>query len=135
MITKDDPKNNIFIKPNLVDSYSPRSGIITSLKIIEAIILYFQKFYPDKKIVIGDGCALHSKMGRVLEKSGYGRLADRYGVEIADIDEAERKEFEWEYGVLNLPQYLLTHEYINVPKRIRPSDTPINSSLPCALTT
>ena len=49
--------------------------------------------------------------------------------------EAERKEFEWEYGVLKLPQYLLTHEYINVPKRIRPSDTPINSSLPCALTT
>ena len=50
-------KNGIFIKPNIVGSYAANSGIVTSPKIIEALILYFKKRFPHKKIIIGDGPA------------------------------------------------------------------------------
>ncbi len=52
-------KDNIFIKPNIVDAESPKTGIITSPKVVEAIILYFRKYYPDNKITIGEGPAVH----------------------------------------------------------------------------
>ncbi len=109
-------KKNIFIKPNLVDAYPPKTGIITSPKVVEAIVKYFKKNFPDSEIVIGDGCALHTKMEYVLNKAGYRYLSDKYGVKLVDLEDAKRTELEWKHGSLKIPEYINTHEYINVAK-------------------
>jgi uncharacterized protein (DUF362 family) len=122
-------KDAIFIKPNLVDSYSPKTGIITSPKIVEALVKYFRKNYPEKPIVIGDGCALHADMDAVMEKAGYRYLTEKYGAEIVNLDEAARRTFTWEHGSIELPGYLDTHEYINVPKLKTHSMTSVSLGL------
>jgi len=109
-------KDNIFIKPNIVDSESPKTGIITSPKVVEAIILYFKKYYPDSKITIGEGPAVHVGWENLMKKAQYKYLADQYDVAFANLDEVKRVEFNWSNGVLSLPKYLQTHEYINVAK-------------------
>ncbi len=110
-------KEHVFIKPNLVDSYPPDSGIITSPRLVEAIILYFKKHYPQMEIVIGEGAAIQSiNFDHVIQVSGYSYLSEKYGVTIINLDDVERKEFKWKYGTITLPSLISTHEYINVPK-------------------
>jgi uncharacterized protein (DUF362 family) len=119
-------KKGVLIKANLVDSYPPKTGIITSPKIIEAIIKYLRKYSPDIEIVVGDGCALHTKMEIVFSKSGYQYLSDQYNVELVDLDEVERKEYKWEDGTIKLPEYLESYEYINVAKMKTHSQTSVS---------
>ena len=56
-------KENIFIKPNLTSTFSPRTGIITSPGIIEALIMYL--------------------------RDGY--LVKKYGIEVVDLDHVGRR--------------------------------------------
>lgn len=122
-------KESIFIKPNLVDSFSPKSGIVTSPKMVEAIVKYFRKNFPEKQIIIGDGCALHIDMENILNKSGYRYISDRYGIKIVSLDEVEREELTWEHGSLKLPEFIHTHEYINVPKLKTHMQTSVSISM------
>lgn len=109
-------KENIFIKPNLTSTFSPRTGIITSPRIIEALIMYLRDRYPERKIVVGDGCATGASFEDVFRISGYGYLVKKYGIEVVDLDGVDRSDVRWKYGTLRLPELLGTHEYINVAK-------------------
>ncbi|MBI4774399.1 MAG: DUF362 domain-containing protein [Deltaproteobacteria bacterium] len=109
-------KDRIFIKPNLVGSFSADSGFITHPAVVEALVRIFREYFPRGEIVVGDGCAVHEHWERVLKKSGYRYLTERYGVQIVSLDEVERKDYSWAHGTLELPELLDTHEYINVAK-------------------
>ncbi|MCP4135469.1 MAG: DUF362 domain-containing protein [bacterium] len=109
-------KEGIFLKPNLMGRFSSRSGIVTSVKLVEAVVLYFRENYPNKEIIIGDGSPRPDEMETIFKKSGYRKLADKYGITLLNIDEAPCKEYPSEYGSLKLPALLETHEYINIAK-------------------
>lgn len=116
MLDYKPKKDKLFIKPNLVDCYSSTSGIITSVLVVEAVICFFRKQYPEMEITVGEGSAVHTDFYQVLEKSGYKYLSKKYGVRFVNLDEVERIEVSWKYGVIKLPSCVFTHEYINIPK-------------------
>jgi uncharacterized protein (DUF362 family) len=109
-------KKAFFIKPNLVHPLPPRRGVTTSPKIIEAIILYLRKNYPGREILIGDGTGYLTNFDDVIKKSGYSYLAKKYDVSFTDLYASKLSEIAWKYGTIKIPEYVFSHEYINVPK-------------------
>jgi uncharacterized protein (DUF362 family) len=101
----------IFLKPNVANIRNPRSGVITHPRVIEALLKYFSGY----EVVIGEGSIIGKDTKEVFEKTGYTRLAKRYGVQLMDLNDAERVEVKWKYGVIRIPKILKTHEYINIP--------------------
>lgn len=86
--------SRIFIKPNIVvwsDRVSfPKWGVITTTRVIEEIVaLLAERGVSD--ITIGEGIISvdpKEKKGSALsayQKTGYSRLAERYGVKLADV--------------------------------------------------
>lgn len=118
-------KEGFFIKPNLVGAYAPGTGVVTSPCVIEAIVKFIRTAYPGREIIIGEGCAAPGRMDKVVEKAGYRYLLRRYGARFVDLEEAARIPFQWKHGRLMLPEYLQTHEYINVPKLKTHSQTSV----------
>lgn len=108
-------KEKVFIKPNFVDAYPPETRIITSPKVVEAVILFLKNF-DISEIILGDGCAVHTNMADVFKKSKYNFFEKRYGIKLIDLDESKRKLFEWKYGSIMLPELIESHEYINIAK-------------------
>lgn len=109
-------KERIFIKPNIVDAANPKSGVITHPKVIEALLLYFQEI--GKEVVIGEGTGFFNtdeKFRKLIVESGYAKLEKKYGVHIENLQKTERVKKTWKYGEIELPKYLDTHEYVNVP--------------------
>ena len=106
-------KDKIFIKPNIVHSASPKSGIITHPRIVEALIKYLQE-YADE-IIIGEGSAVGHNTDLVFKNTGYSNLAEKYDIKLVDLNKSERVTKKWQYGELRLPKLIETHEYINVP--------------------
>ena len=109
-------KDKIFLKPNIVDSANPKLGVTTHPKIIEALLKYFQEL--GKEVVIGEGTGFFNtdeKFRKLIKESGYAKLEKKYGIEIVNLEGTERVKKTWKYGELQLPKYLETHEYVNVP--------------------
>jgi len=104
-------KNKIFIKPNVVNIRKPGTGVITHPRVVEALLKYFSGY----EVVIGEGSIIGKDTKEVFEKTGYAGLADRYGVQLMDLNDAERVPIQWKYGTIKIPKILKTHEYINVP--------------------
>ena len=104
-------RKRIFIKPNVANIRKPSTGVITHPRIIEALLKYFS----DYEVVIGEGSIIGRDTKEVFEKTGYKSLAKRYGVELIDLNDVERVDVQWKYGIIRLPRVLKTHEYINVP--------------------
>jgi uncharacterized protein (DUF362 family) len=108
----------ILLKPNLVTwaHWLPVGGIPrcvhTDIRFIEALLRVFDGY----EIVIGEGSVGPGSTDEVFERTGVAALARRYGVKLANLDDADRVEVPWQYGTLRLPALLQTHEYINVPK-------------------
>lgn len=106
-------KDKIFIKPNIAYSTSPKKGIITHPRIVEALIIYFQE-YADE-IIIGEGSAVGHDTDIVFKNTGYSKLAEKYNIRLVDLNKTDRVKKKWQYGELKLPELIETHEYINVP--------------------
>jgi len=104
-------KSKIFIKPNVVNIRKPSTGVITHPRVVEALLKYFS----GHEVVIGEGSIIGTDTKEVFEKTGYTSLAKRYGVQLVDLNDAERVAVKWKYGVIKVPKLLETHEYINVP--------------------
>lgn len=104
-------RRKIFIKPNVVNIRKPSTGVITHPRVVEALLKYFS----DYEVVIGEGSVIGKDTKKVLEKTGYAKLADEYGVQLMDLNDAERVPKKWKYGTIKIPKILETHEYINVP--------------------
>ena len=75
----------IIIKPNLTNSSPP--PVTTSVKAAEALYNYV-KTRTKAEIVIADGCG-SGTTPKVFKKLGYTDLADKYGLRLIDLNDAE----------------------------------------------
>ncbi len=104
------------IKPNLVNQFGRTSGTTTHPAVVEAIhdALKARGF---EDIVVADGPSINRPVEQVFESSGMAELAARLGIELIDLNQAERRTVPWKYGDLPLPNVILDADcYINVPK-------------------
>ncbi len=102
----------VFIKPNLPDYAPPGMGFFTEPAVVEGLLRHF----AGRPIVIGEGAVVGRSAMKAFQRTGYADLANRYGAQLVDLNDAPRVDFEWEFGKLRLPALLLTHEYVNVAK-------------------
>jgi uncharacterized protein (DUF362 family) len=75
----------IIIKPNLTNSSPP--PVTTSVYAAEAVYNYC-KAHTKAEIVIADGCG-SGKTPQVFKTLGYTDLADKYGLKLIDLNDAE----------------------------------------------
>ena len=104
------------LKPNLVNQYGHVHGTTTHATIVEAVhdALRDRGF---KKITIADGPSINRPVDEVFENSGMRALAERLGVDLVDLNQAERRNVPWPYGELPLPNVILDADYyVNLPK-------------------
>lgn len=111
-------RERILLKPNLVTyprwlfvGATPPSAI-TDPRFIEALLRVFSGY----QVTIAEGAIAGYDTDKVFRRTGMVELAKRYGAELVDLDRCQRREVEWKYGRLLMPELLQTHEYINVPK-------------------
>ena len=80
------PQNSlIIIKPNLTNSSPP--PVTTSVDAVEAVYNYC-KARTKAEIIIADGCG-SGKTTHIFKKLEYTDLAERYDIELIDLNEAE----------------------------------------------
>ncbi len=104
------------VKPNIVTGRSPRSGVVTHPAVVEALVLLLRDAGVTR-ITIADGPGVGLDCDWVFERSGYRALADRLGVELVTFNGAARRQREWKYGRVGVPEILEDADlYINVPK-------------------
>jgi len=75
----------IIVKPNLTNSSPP--PVTTSVNAAEAVYNYC-KIHTKARIVIADGCG-SGTTPQIFEKLGYTALADRYSLELIDLNDGE----------------------------------------------
>ncbi|NRY61550.1 DUF362 domain-containing protein [Clostridium beijerinckii] len=114
LINYQPKKKKIFLKPNIVAPQPPETGVITHPLLISALVEIFQE--QGYEVVIGEGASVAQDTQKVFDMTDYSSIAKRYGIELINLDKAERIECEWKYGKLKLPKLIDTHEYINVAK-------------------
>lgn len=102
----------VFIKPNVPDYAPPGLGLFTDPAVVEGLLRYF----AGRPVVIGEGAIVGRSAMEAFKRTGYADLAQRYGAQLVDLNDAPRVEMEWEFGKIRLPALLQTHEYINVAK-------------------
>lgn len=102
----------VFIKPNVPDYAPPGLGLFTDPVVVEGLLRYF----AGRPVVIGEGAIVGRSAMEAFKRTGYADLAQRYGAQLVDLNDAPRVEMEWEFGKIRLPALLQTHEYINVAK-------------------
>jgi hypothetical protein len=66
--------------------------------------------------VIGEGCIVGRDADIALRKNGFAEVARRHGAELVNLEKTERFAVPWLHGELSLPNYLRSHEYINIAK-------------------
>lgn len=102
----------VFIKPNVPDYAPPGMGLYTDPVVVEGLLRYL----AGRPVVIGEGAIVGRSAMEAFRRTGYADLAQRYGAQLVDLNDAPRVEVPWEFGTLRLPALLQTHEYINVAK-------------------
>ncbi|MHA1378260.1 MAG: DUF362 domain-containing protein [Candidatus Helarchaeota archaeon] len=120
MIAYKPKKKKIFIKPNIVDAITAKSGVIVPPQVIDALIQYYIENHKIKAedLVVGEGTGYFNEekhFRRLVKESGYKKLEKKYGIQIENLQNTERVTKKWKYGEIKLPKYIETHEYINVP--------------------
>lgn len=112
-------KKKIFIKPNVVDAINAKSGVIVLPQLVDALIEYLiNNNISADDIIIGEGTGYFNddkNFKRLIKESGYEQLEKKFGITLENLQNTERITKEWNYGELELPKYLDTHEYINIP--------------------
>jgi uncharacterized protein (DUF362 family) len=104
-----------FIKPNLAVPASPKSGIVTDINLICALIDYLRDRKADK-IVVGEGPVIGYEASDVFEFTGYKDLAKEKDVELIDLNQTERSPIKWHFGEISIPKVAIDSYYINVAK-------------------
>jgi uncharacterized protein (DUF362 family) len=110
-----DATKGIFIKPNIVFPLSEKSGQITQLRIVRALIESLREKHAGVRIVLGEGTAAGTIPSENFAVSGYSTLAREYGLDLLDLDRVEHVSVRWKYGVLKLPKIVREMTYINLP--------------------
>lgn len=98
-------------------SHGPQTGVDTHPELVGVLIEWLYD-HGAEEIVLGEGTGFFNKPDKfkeLEEKSGYGELSSKMGLEFINLQYIERDDYEWEFGTLKLPKILKTHEYINLP--------------------
>jgi uncharacterized protein (DUF362 family) len=114
-----------FIKPNLSDAGPAGQGLFSDPAIVEALV----RILDSQQVVIGEGAVVGRSAAVAFEANGYTDIARRCGIELVDLNDAKRYSAQWDFGVIRLPELLLTHEYINVAKMKTHIQTGVSLSL------
>lgn len=120
LINYKPKKKKVFIKPNVVDAITGKSGVIVAPQVIDALIKYYMDNHKiaAEDIVIGEGTGYFNEeehFKRLVKESGYNKLEKKYGIIMENLQNTERITKKWNYGEIEIPKYLETHEYVNVP--------------------
>ncbi|MBN2565149.1 MAG: DUF362 domain-containing protein [Candidatus Eisenbacteria bacterium] len=111
-----DGKRTAFIKPNLVIAANPSTAVVTHPAVVEAIVNVLRESGVSD-ISLGDGPGVGLDVERVFCRTGYADLCERLGLNLVNLNTAERRKRTWKYGELGVPAAVLdTDLYINVPK-------------------
>lgn len=107
----------VLIKPNLIND-SPHP-ITTSPECCESIIKYIRR-YSRADIIIAEGCGDgDQETDQVFQVLGYGKLAEEYGIELVDLNDAPLKKLENPdcsfFPEMVLPEIAFSHYIISVP--------------------
>lgn len=97
----------IIVKPNLTNSSPP--PVTTNVAAVEAVYQYC-KARTKAEIAIGEGCG-EGKTADVFAALGYTELAEKYGIRLLDLNEAETVLLE-NRNALQLKQF-------HIPKIVR----------------
>jgi len=81
-----NPKDKILIKPNLVLAKSASTGIITNPLVVEGIIKYLlEKGISKSNLFIGEGSLQGVDTDKMLKKTEYYELCEKYGLKFFDL--------------------------------------------------
>jgi uncharacterized protein (DUF362 family) len=81
-------KDAIFIKPNVPGPGPAGQGLFTDPRVVEALV----KRFSGRDIVIGESCVIGYYALRAFQRTGYAELAERYGLKLGNLNQADRYE-------------------------------------------
>ena len=103
---------NILIKPNLVYDTTDK-GVVTDVNVIEGIVKYFSE--RNNKITIAEGSAIDDTK-ELFDKFGYVKLAEKYDVELVDLNDGPFTKTEVYDMKLDIAKPIIDSDYvISVP--------------------
>lgn len=111
-------QEHILIKPNLV--INEPHPITTAPECTEAIIEYVRVVNPNASLIIAEGTGLKNmETDEVYSELGYNNLADKYDIELIDLNNAPLKKLSNPnfpvFPEIYLPEILFSHYIISVP--------------------
>jgi len=108
----------ILIKPNYIDSSHPSLGVTTDARVIEGVTRYFKE-KGFNRIVIGEGSGFADTL-EAFKIAGVDKVAERYGVDIVDLNRDEYIEVEIPDGKalkrIRIAKTALESAIVSVPK-------------------
>ncbi|MEM2640191.1 MAG: DUF362 domain-containing protein [Candidatus Bathyarchaeia archaeon] len=108
----------ILIKPNYIDSSHPSLGVTTDARIVEGIVRYL-KNTGFNRIIIGEGSGFADTM-EAFRVAGIDKIAERYGVDIIDLNMDEYVEVDVHGGKalkkVRIAKTALESAIVSVPK-------------------
>lgn len=110
-----DFSKGVFLKPNVVFALRDNSGQITRRAVVQSLVEVLRELDDRMDIVIGEGTAAGTDPQHNFSVSGYSALAEKLGVRLLDLNEADRVRVPWEYGHLSLPRTALERIYVSLP--------------------
>jgi uncharacterized protein (DUF362 family) len=90
---------SVLIKPNVVKPARPGSGLVTDVRVIEAVTKLVLKRDPGR-VIIGEGCSVGYDFPdfrdtiRCMEMAGVLEMARKWGIEVVDLNREERVEVD-----------------------------------------
>ena len=110
-------QSRVLVKPNLINSSPP--PITTPVACCEAIVAYVRE-HSDAEIVVGDGCGDPGMTtDEVFDRLGYRAMAERQGIGLVDLNEAELVRLENPdcpvFPEMYLPEIAMSSYLVSVP--------------------
>jgi uncharacterized protein (DUF362 family) len=109
--------NSVALKPNVVTGRLSGPGVTTDKRVVEALIRLVKEAGADR-ILIVEGSGYFSETSKALELSGYIELAEKYNIEVIDVDKSPVIK-------INVPDALLI-ENVEVSEAFMGVDVRIN---------
>jgi len=79
--------DTVALKPNVVTGELSGPGVTTDKRVVEALIRLSQEAGAGKVMIV-EGAGYFTETSKALRLSGYVELAERYGVEVVDVDKS-----------------------------------------------
>ena len=120
-------KDQIIIKPNLVDAVPPDNPTITHPHVVEGLVLALHILFGNtlNEYIIAENSGYFSfkpeHFDRLMKISGYTAMIERLtkkglNIKPINLEFEDLIEKKWKHGIVKLPALCKTHSYINVPK-------------------